>query len=372
MMLDKRVLAASILLCAATIPIEAGASAQRTFVSSTGVDNSVCNLTGPCRSFAAAIAVTNFGGEVVVLDSAGYGPVIITQSVSLIAPPGVYAGISVFAPDAGVVVNAGASDKVLLRGLSITGQGGINGIVVASAAEVSIENCVVSHMTGSGIFVYPALGSPSIQIRNTSVRSNGEMGLWMAAGTPTVLVVDSEFVLNGYTPTFGGPKPGININGGTLNAQRIVVASNAQFGIVAAADVGLTVLATISDSTISGNANGGAVAASLSPGGGTSSLTFIRSTIAKNGGRGVWADGSQPSMQVALVVSDSAVTENGGAGAEATGATTTVLVTRSTIARNVGPDLLNSAGVIRSSGNNTLTGRGAADIQGAIIPNPPQ
>ena len=31
----------------------------------------------------------------IVLDSAGYGPVTITQSVSITAPPGVFAGISV-------------------------------------------------------------------------------------------------------------------------------------------------------------------------------------------------------------------------------------------------------------------------------------
>ena len=370
-MLDKRVLVASILLCAATIPIDADALAQRTFVSSTGADTNECNLTAPCRSFATAIAVTDFGGEVVVLDSAGYGPVILTQSVSLIAPPGVYAGISVFAPDAGVVVNAGASDKVVLRGLSITGQGGMNGIVVASAAEVSIENCVISRMTGSGIFIYPVLVSPSIQIRNTSVRSNGEMGLWMVAGTPTVLVVDSEFVLNGYTPLLGGPKPGININGGTLNAQRIVVASNAQIGIAAAPDVGLTVVATISDSMIAGNSAGVLVASPLADGG-TASLTLVRSTVARNVVDGLIADGPFAVMAISLAVSDSMVTENGGAGINANGGTTTVLVTRSTVARNVGPDFSNTGGVFRSSVNNTLTGRGAADIQGAITPNPPQ
>jgi hypothetical protein len=370
-MLDKRFFVASILLCAATIPIDADAFARRTFVSSTGDDGNVCNVTGPCRSFATAIAQTNIGGEVVVLDSAGYGSVIITQSVSLIAPPGVYAGISVFAPDAGVFVNAGASDKVVLRGLSISGQGGMHGIVVGSAAEVSIENCVVSHMTGTGIFVYPALVSPSIQIRNTSVRSNGEMGLWMVAGTPTVLVVDSEFVLNGYTPLLGGPKPGININGGTLNAQRIVVASNAQFGIAAAPDVGLTVVATISDSTIVGN-NAGVLVASPLADGGTASLTLVRSTVATNAGDGLWADGPSAVMAISLAVSDSVVTENGGAGVNANGATTTVLVTRSTVARNAGPDFSNTGGVFRSSSNNTLTGRGAADIQGAITSNPPQ
>ena len=40
--------------------------------------------------------VTDSGGEIVVLSSGGYGPVLINKSVSIIAPEGIYAGISVF------------------------------------------------------------------------------------------------------------------------------------------------------------------------------------------------------------------------------------------------------------------------------------
>ncbi len=352
------------------VPIVASATAQRTFVASSGDDGSTCSRASPCRSFATAILQTNAGGEVIVLDSAGYGPVTVTQAVSIIAPPGVHAGISVFPGASGVIVDAGPADKVVLRGLAISGQGGTHGIVIDGGGEVHIERCVVSTVTDTGVFILVAADT-RIQIRETSVRSNGGPGLWVSGGAPVVDITDSQFVLNGSAGP-GGPLPGIVMNSGTLNAQRIGVDSNAQFGVVAAADTGSTVVATISNSTISGNANGGAVATSSSLGGGTSSLTLIRSTIAKNGGVGVWADGSNPGMQVSVAVSDSAVTENSGAGVEATGATTAILVTRSTIARNVGPDLLNSAGVIRSSVNNTLSGRGAADIQGAITANLPQ
>ena len=34
-----------------------------------------CSLATPCRTFNAAIGVVNAGGEVVILDTAGYGPV---------------------------------------------------------------------------------------------------------------------------------------------------------------------------------------------------------------------------------------------------------------------------------------------------------
>jgi len=61
-----------------------------------------------CRGFARAITQTNAGGKVIVLDSARYGPVTITKSISLIAPAGIYAGITVFSGD-GVTVNAPAT-----------------------------------------------------------------------------------------------------------------------------------------------------------------------------------------------------------------------------------------------------------------------
>jgi hypothetical protein len=55
------------------------------------------------------------GGEIIMLDSAGYGIVSIAQDVSIIAPPGIYAGISVFAGTVGVAIHYGATN-VKLRG----------------------------------------------------------------------------------------------------------------------------------------------------------------------------------------------------------------------------------------------------------------
>src|SRR4029077_7216059 len=69
-------------------------AAQRAFVSGLGSDANPCSITLPCRSFAVALAQTNDAGEIVVLDSAGYGPFTIGQSVKITTPTGVYAGIS--------------------------------------------------------------------------------------------------------------------------------------------------------------------------------------------------------------------------------------------------------------------------------------
>ena len=118
------------------------ATAQRTFVAPNGSDANPCSIAAPCRGFAAAVTKTNAGGEVIVQDSAGYGAVTITKPISIISPPGIYAGVSVVSGN-GVTVNAPGA-TVVLRGLSINGQGGANGVLVQQATRVRIESCVVS------------------------------------------------------------------------------------------------------------------------------------------------------------------------------------------------------------------------------------
>ena len=49
------------------------ALSNRTFVSGNGNDANPCSLAAPCRSFAGALAQTSPGGEIAVLDTAGYG-----------------------------------------------------------------------------------------------------------------------------------------------------------------------------------------------------------------------------------------------------------------------------------------------------------
>jgi Right handed beta helix region len=366
-----RVSASALVALAMLMTVDAsGAQPQRTFVASYGNDANPCSITLPCRGFAAAVAQTISGGEVIVLDSAGYGSVTVTQSVSLISPPGVYAGISAFTGDDGVIVAAGASDRVTLRGLSISGQGGMHGIIVDSGGEVHVENCIVANMTGNGIFILVTRDT-RIQIRHTLVRSNGGVGLWVTGGgTPVVQVVDSEFSLNGRGVGVP-PTPGIVTSSGTFNAQRIVVNANGTWGVIVAGDTGSSVLATIADSLISANGSGG-VGAATAPSGGTTRVAVVRSTISGNGGDGLTTHGASSGMEIGLSVSDSTMTENAGAGVAAQDPTANALVTRSTIARN-GVDLAVSFGAtMRTSGNNTLTGRGAADISGTLTPNPPQ
>ena len=53
-------------------------------MSATGSDSGGCGLTAPCRTFAYALTQTAVSGEIIVLSSAGYGPVTIGKAVSII------------------------------------------------------------------------------------------------------------------------------------------------------------------------------------------------------------------------------------------------------------------------------------------------
>ena len=91
----------------APLPSHAGHSAH-VRIALTAVDANTCSLAAPCRTFAAALGQTNAGGEIVVLDSAGYGPMTINKAVSIVVPPGIYAGVSVLRRrPMGFVVSAG-------------------------------------------------------------------------------------------------------------------------------------------------------------------------------------------------------------------------------------------------------------------------
>src|SRR3954468_14690951 len=120
-------------------------AAQRAFVSSTGSDaNSAggCLITAPCRTFQAAHTAVDAGGEILALDGAGFGAVTITKSVSIVANPGVYAGISASAGNA--VTIATASVYVRWRGIKLNGWGPANGISMKNGESLSVENCTVT------------------------------------------------------------------------------------------------------------------------------------------------------------------------------------------------------------------------------------
>ena len=174
---------------------------QRTHVSAAiGLDSNTatnCTAAAPCRFFQAAMTVTDTNGEVIVLDSGGYGAVTITKSLALIAPNGVYAGISVFPGVNGVTI-ATPGVNVVLRGIAINGQGGNNGISMTAGNRLTVENCVISNLTQHGINVNTVA---TVRLTDSIVRDNGGHGILLQNGAKATI---TRALLSGHDNNYGG------------------------------------------------------------------------------------------------------------------------------------------------------------------------
>src|ERR1700730_11906750 len=161
------IIAAALLACG--LSTAQANAATRTFVSGKGTDTGACPVTAPCRTFAFALTQTAAGGEIDVLDPAGYGTLTITKAISIVND-----GVGVAAIGAesgnGVTINAGASDSVHLRGLTIDGTG-LYGILFTTGGTLEIENCVVRNFANAGINIVPSTSS-SFSVSNTIVSNN--------------------------------------------------------------------------------------------------------------------------------------------------------------------------------------------------------
>jgi hypothetical protein len=269
---------------------------QRVFVASYGNDANTatnCGFANPCRGFTAAMTVVDPGGEVLALDAAGYGTVTITKSVSLVANPGVYAGISVAAGDGVTIATAGVN--VTLRGLNINGTGGTNGITMTNGAKLSIENCVIANFTGMGVNVTTAatvriidslirdnqygvylIGNAAGDISATRILNNSGVGVWILAnvvGGTTSVTINNSHVTGGNT---GVNSSGANPTGTARMAVTNSTISHSLYGVVVNSVVGIGVV-TVGNSTIANNGTG-----FYSSGTGTTLETLGNNTVRLN------------------------------------------------------------------------------------------
>ena len=351
---------AGVVLLLCTVP--ARGTIQRTFVSRNGSDLNTCAIDQPCRSFVAAIAQTSANGEIVVNDSAGYGPVTITKAVAIVSPLGVHAGISVFSGD-GVTINAGATDVVVLRNLYINSQGGVNGITLTSAAALHIEHCVVSGFSGDGIHLTPTVGT-NVEISDTIARQAGTSGIYAYSASPLkVSIVHCRMSHNSY---------GVKVNRATVGIDNSTADNNGSVGF-GTQGIGPSLMA-IESCFLSNNDIGVEV---------FNGVATVHNTMALNSHYCYYADlGGKLSLDhcVAAGGTDGVVVGLGGAGeATITDCTLTdnsstgvyadisgiVRLTRNTISRN-NYGIYNGGGTIHSTGDNTVEGNTTGETFGTI------
>jgi hypothetical protein len=274
LMTKQSVLTFAVALAGMLSAAPAHAQATRTFVSPTGNDASpTCSLTAPCRTFAAAYTLTNAGGEIAVLGTAGYGSLTINKAISIFNGGGFEAGIAIPSGGTGITINASADDAVSLRGLSIDGAGvGQTGITFTSGKSLTVTNCVIRHMTSDGIDFFSTTATSDLTISDSLVADNGHDGIVVApTGSATAVFNRIEANRNALR--------GINVNGTSSSGTN-------------------TVNATVVDSVAAGNSGIGVLSASGSSGAPTI-VTVSHSVAANNKGTGVEAGGSGAILRLA-------------------------------------------------------------------------
>jgi hypothetical protein len=187
------------------------ASVQRTFVSSTGADINPCSRTAPCRNFAAAITAVSAGGEVVVLDSAGYGPFTVNKSVTVVSPPGVCAGVTSFGGPA-VTVAASVTDSAALSGLTITNLAGADGILISAIGDLHVKDVTVTTI-GTGVGVNMQATGGKLSLSNSLLRNNSIGVLAQASiGTTSVSISHVRSEGSGSDGFKAGPRVHMTIS----------------------------------------------------------------------------------------------------------------------------------------------------------------
>lgn len=280
------ILTAAVIAAAAFTGFAGSASAQatRTWVSGVGDDANPCSRTAPCKTFAGAISKTATGGEINCLDPGGFGGVTITKAITIYCDD-VEAGVLVSGTNA-IVVNAPTTAAVVLRGLDIEGLGtGLNGVRFLAGGSLHVDDCLIRNFSsasggngiafvpsnsakllvtntrlwrnavgvvGAGILIAPTGGASAEVVVENVVSSNNNNGIHAnsaTSGAISVAIDNSVFSLNtgnGIAATGGAGSINILVDGTTSS-------DNAAAGLIAN---GATAIIRLSNSNVSGNANG--------------------------------------------------------------------------------------------------------------------
>ena len=260
-------------------------------------------------------------GEVIPLDSAGYGPVDISRSLSIIAPPNVIAQVNA-TDQAGVIIRYGVAHATI-RGLRVANRGSVNAVAIAvdRADGVEIVDCTAS----------------------------SEVGVAFASNWP-VTVRDS---------VFSNSDTGASLSGGIF--ERVRVHSNVNDGVRVVGHV------SFDDVTISGNGRDG-----ISAGAGQAVFSFEvrRSSIVNNARNGLFLEvndgGGEFGPVIWAVIVDSTIASNGARGVEndfhfGGNGTIRAAISNTLIAGNGGPGAAIASGMVNA---NTVAHNGTAGFVG--------
>jgi hypothetical protein len=266
----------------------------RTWVSgATGDDTNPCTRAAPCKTFQAAHDATIAGGEVDILDGGEFGLLTITKAITIANDGAGTAAITPNSGNDGVDVVTGASDVVVLRGVTINGinaGAGEVGIQVAGGGSLLVDHCEIRGFQAgggtTGIFFSHQFNSNGKLVMKDSVLSNNgssaTANLWIrpnGGGTSTV-ILERVQILNSIG---NGIRADASFNAVDIELHDVIVDAATGTGIVAltATSGGPTVKLLADNVTSSHNVGYGVRAV-----GGTASV-YLRGSMIENNGVGL-------------------------------------------------------------------------------------
>ena len=258
-------------------PVALGALNARSIISVNGSDSNSCASTAPCRSLAVAVTHTAAGGEIIAINTAGYGAATVDRALTVSGAPGVHAAITTAAN--GITVNASSTDNVTIRNLVFIGppttMGLSEGVFVLLAGEVrvigclirgfpsagigtvqgnlTIEDCMIIDNIGFGVDVEnnaPASGTVRATISNSLLQGNNG-GVYVGQGTD--VVVKDTIVSHGDDAIHVESLGGVGTFGARLMLERSFITHNLNAGVFLTADGANTSKAYISDTLFEDN-----------------------------------------------------------------------------------------------------------------------
>jgi len=249
-------------------PEPAQAQPSRVFVAAQGSDANSCTFAAPCRTFQHAHDTVAAGGEIDVLDPAGYGALTISKSISIQGHG--FAGVSAPSGNA-ITVNSRGGAVVNLRGLLIDGVGsGQSGIQFDDGASVHIQDNLIRSFT-NGIEVN--LLNAVLTVTNSTISDNSANGILMQATTSSTSIHHMRAVLD-HVGLHSNGFAGLNLLG------------------TSAANGAVTAIATDSVASYNGAAGGGGGYGFVAQSSGVPVLLKLqRCTVAYNSNEGILALG---------------------------------------------------------------------------------
>jgi hypothetical protein len=218
-----------LLLCAASL----SALPTHTWVAANGNDANSGTPVSPYADFATAVANTAAGGTVSVVGPGDYGPVTITQSITI---DGTGGGSINFAGDGeAIYVDAGANANIVIRNLTVDGGGtGSDAIFVANAGttnviNVLIDGCLISGFSQIGV----GLGSESpmyLTVRNTSIQG-GTLGVRTFQNGTSAPVTNYVHVQLDHVTIQGATSAGVFTRNGNLDIANSTITGSLGAGV---------------------------------------------------------------------------------------------------------------------------------------------